>query len=66
MFLDDEELWTRANVQELREACEPTGHLSQDTSWSFLIQQLQDKRPEILRLAAEAVWLTDLYPTKPG
>ena len=66
VFLDDEALWTRANVQELREACELTGHLSQDTSWSSLIQQMQDKRPEILRLAAEAVWLTDLYPTKPG
>lgn len=66
VFLDDEALWTRANVRELREACELTGQPSEDTSWSFLMQQMQDKRPEILRLAAEAVWLTDLYPTKPG
>ena len=64
MFLDDEELWSRENVQELREACPPPRHGTRDTSWSFLKQQLQDKRPEILRLAAEAVWLTDLYPTR--
>ena len=63
VFLDDEELWSRENVQELREACQPPRHGTRDTSWSFLKQQLQDKRPEILRLAAEAVWLTDLYPT---
>ena len=44
-FLDDEELWTRENVQELREACQPPIHGSTDTSWSFLKQQLQDKRP---------------------
>ena len=65
VFLDDEDLWSRENVQELREACQadPTRHDGRDSSWSFLNQQLQDKRPEILRLAAEAVWLTDLYPT---
>ena len=65
VFLDDEELWTRKNVQELREACQadPTRHDGRDTSWAFLKPQMQDKRPEILRLAAEAVWLTDLYPT---
>ena len=63
VFLDDEELWSLENVQELREACQPPRHGTKDTSWSSLKQQLQDKRPEILRLAAEAVWLTDLYPT---
>lgn len=63
VFLDDEALWTRDNVQELKEACPPPRHGTRDTSWSFLRQQLQDKRPQIIRLAAEAVWLTDLYPT---
>ena len=66
VFLDDEELWTRENIRELKEAGQPPTHGRTDTSWSLLKQQLQDKRPGILRLAAEAVWLTDLYPTKPG
>ena len=64
VFLD-EELWSRENIQKLREACLPDSkrHGTEDTSWSFLREQLEDKQPEILRLAAEAVWLTDLYPT---
>ncbi|MCY4374004.1 MAG: AAA family ATPase [Spirochaetaceae bacterium] len=66
MFLDDEELWSRENIQELREACPSdsrTGGRGRDGSWSLLKQQMEAERAEIVRLAAEAVWLTDLYPT---
>ena len=57
------------------DAGEPTGarrhrartirakHRREDKSWPLLKEQLEGERPEILRLAAEAVWLIDLYPT---
>ena len=66
VFLDEEELWSRENIGELRKACSvKTGKIGgQDGSWSLLRRQMKDERPEIVRLAAEAVWLTDLYPTK--
>ncbi len=65
VFLDEEELWSRENIGKLKKACQvKSGKLGgQDGSWSFLRQQMKNERPEIVRLAAEAVWLTDLYPT---
>ncbi len=67
VFLDEEKLWTRENIRELREACPPDSRTDdrggRDGSWSFLMQQMEGERPAIVRLAAEAVWLTDLYPT---
>ena len=61
----DEPLWTLQNVRELDAAC-AQGEKSheEDRAWDWLKAQLAGKRPEIIRLAAEAVWLTDLYPTK--
>ncbi len=54
----DEALWTLENVQELAAACaQGESHSEED-----LKEHLEGKRPEIIRLAAEAVWLTDLYP----
>ena len=64
----DEALWTPDNVRELETSC-PRDHegLSKaDETWSLLRQQLEGKRSEILRLAAEAIWLIDLYPTLRG
>ncbi len=59
----DEPLWTLENVQELDAACaEGSPGYGEDVTWSWLKEQLKGERPEILRLAAEAVWLTDLYP----
>ena len=34
-----------------------------DETWSWLKTQLEGKRPEVIRLAAEVVWLIYLYPT---
>ena len=59
----DEALWTLQNVQELHAACDQGETSSEeDKAWDWLKDQLDGKRPEIIRLAAEAVWLTDLYP----
>ena len=64
VFLGEEELWSRQNIGELRKACQGKSKFGgKDGSWSFLRQQMKDERPAIVRLAAEAVWLTDLYPT---
>ena len=61
----DEALWTLHNVQELRTACSQGEKASEvDRAWDWLKAQLAGKRPIVRRLAAEAVWLTDLYPTK--
>ena len=64
----DEALWTSDNVRELETSCprDYEGISKADESWSLLRQQLEGKRPEILRLAAEAIWLIDLYPTLRG
>ena len=60
----DEAIWTLQNVQELSEACSGIESMaSDDETWSWLKTQLQGKRPEVIRLAAEAVWLIYLYPT---
>ena len=61
----DEALWTLENVRELGTLCphDKSKTPTEDKSWPLLTQQLEGKRPEILRLAAEAVWLIDLYPT---
>ena len=61
----DEALWTPENVRELETSCphDKSKTPTEDKSWPLLRQQLEGKRPEILRLAAEAVWLVDLYPT---
>ena len=59
----NEALWTLENVQELGAACaQGSPGSGEDVTWSWLKEQLKGERPEILRLAAEAVWLTDLYP----
>ena len=65
VFLDEDDLWTPENVRELKAACPPDteSHGTEEKSWSLLKEQVQKTRPEIARLAAEAVWLTDLYPT---
>ena len=65
VFLDEEDLWTPENVRELSAACPPAteSHGTEEKSWSLLKEQVQQTRPKIARLAAEAVWLTDLYPT---
>ena len=65
VFLDEEKLWSRENIRELIEACRPDSrtHGGRDGSWAFLMQQMEGEQPAIVRLAAEAVWLTDLYPT---
>ena len=59
----DEALWTLQNVQELGAACDQGETASdEDKAWNWLKEQLGGKGPEIIRLAAEAVWLTDLFP----
>ena len=59
----DEALWTLQNVRELSAACAQGETASEeDRAWDWLKEQMDGKRPEILRLAAEAVWLTDLFP----
>ena len=65
VFLDEEDLWSRENIRELIEACQFDSWKlgGRDESWSFLRQKMKGERPAIVRLAAEAVWLTDLYPT---
>ena len=61
----DEALWTSDNIRELAAACphDKSRTPTEDKSWPLLRQQLEGRRSEILRLAAEAVWLIDLYPT---
>ena len=64
----DEALWTPDNVRDLETSCprDYEGGSKAEQTWSLLRQQLEGKRPEILRLAAEAIWLIDLYPTLRG
>ncbi len=61
----DEALWTLENLRALGTSCphDKSKTPTEDKSWPLLKEQLEGERPEILRLAAEAVWLIDLYPT---
>ena len=62
----EEALWTPENVRELEASCprDYEGISTAHECWLLLRQQLEGRRPHILRLAAEAVWMIDLYPTR--
>lgn len=69
----DESLWSRQNIEELERTCaEPpvdweAAKESGITGWGQfkdrLRNNLQEERPEVIRLAAEAVWIVCLFPT---
>ena len=71
----DESLWTPENIGDLEQLVEniprsrslPGGtNSSREESglwgWTPLIEKLKEVRPTLVRLAAEAFWLTTLYP----
>ena len=61
----DDALWTLENIRELGTACtQDTPGSGEAETWAWFIKRLEGKRPELLRLAAETVWLIDLYGTK--
>ena len=58
----DEPLWTLDNVRRLRELCPTEKKEGDEEAWGRLTQQLSDATPQVVRMAAEAVWLAYLFP----
>ena len=63
----DESLWTAENVEDLEQLVhdiEPSPPRDEHGLWGMaqLKEKLNDVRPELVRLAAEAFWVALLYP----
>lgn len=61
----DEPLWTLENVRRLRELCPTEGKEADEEAWVRLTRQLSDAPPQVVRMAAEAVWLASASPHAP-
>ena len=57
-----ERLWTLENVRRLGELCPTERQETADAAWVRLTRQLSDATPQVVRMAAEAVWLAYLFP----
>ena len=62
----DEPLWTLENTRRLRELCVTEKKEADEGAWARLTRQLHDATPQVVRLAAEAVWLAYLFPDAKG
>lgn len=59
---EDEPLWTLENIRRLKELCRREKKETDEGAWVRLTQQLSDATPQVVRMAAEAVWLAYLFP----
>ena len=59
----DEPLWTLENVRRVRELCPTEVEDTDAEAYARLTRQLTDATPQVVRLAAESVWLSYLFPT---
>ncbi|HYW09036.1 MAG TPA: Clp protease N-terminal domain-containing protein, partial [Longimicrobium sp.] len=64
MFDDDAHLWTNELLLELRQAFTGNPLEGSDAFLEKFKQQLASRRPELIRLAAEMLWLLFLFPRK--
>ena len=61
-MFSDEPLWTPENVRSVRELCSTQKKETDAEAWARLTLQLTDATPQVVRMAAEAVWLAYLFP----
>jgi hypothetical protein len=64
VFVPDGRLWTLKNVERFRAAFTGNPLLGSEDFLTKFRQQLGKERPEIMRLAAEMLWVLFLFPRK--